>query len=179
MMSSRPESSHSLESSDPCAACGIDASRRSFLRDVTLAIAGIAATLGIPASARALAVSGARATDATGDTVKYPVPAADGVTFDKEREIILVRWQGSLHAFRLSCPHQKTALKWKESDARFQCPKHKSRYQPDGTFISGRATRGMDRFAVRRVGNDLVVDTSQVFLEDKDKAGWSGAVARV
>jgi nitrite reductase/ring-hydroxylating ferredoxin subunit len=109
----------------------------------------------------------------------YPLPEADGVMIDKEREVILTRYQGAVYAFKLACPHQKTMLKWKDKDGRFQCPKHKSRYQPDGTFISGRATRGMDRYAVRRQGAQIVVDLRKVFLEDKDKAGWSAAAVRL
>ena len=62
---------------------------------------------------------------------------------------------------------------------RFQCPKHKSRYQPDGTFISGRATRGMDRFAVRQEKGEIVVDTTRVYHEDEDRAGWTAAAMRV
>ena len=65
-----------------------------------------------------------------------------------------MRFQGVVYAFNLSCPHQNTALKWQPDDQRFQCPKHKSRYQPDGTFISGRATRGMDRLADPAGGRD-------------------------
>jgi Rieske Fe-S protein len=84
-----------------------------------------------------------------------------------------------LYAFRLACPHQRTALKWKAKDGRFQCPKHKSKYQPDGTFISGRATRGMDRHAVRRNGNEVVVDLSKVYLQDKDGGGWTAAVVKL
>jgi Rieske Fe-S protein len=164
---------------DSCSGCAIDESRRDFLRDAAVAVVAIAATLGFPARADALALRFATASRVSGDTVTYPVPAADGVTIDREREVILVRWQATAYAFRLSCPHQKTALKWKESDGRFQCPKHKSRYQPDGTFISGRATRGMDRYAIRRAGNELVVDLSKVLLEDKDKPGWTSASVKL
>jgi Rieske Fe-S protein len=70
-------------------------------------------------------------------------------------------------------------LKWKAKDSRFQCPKHKSKYEPDGTFISGRATRGMDRFGLRRSGAEIVVDLSKVYQEDKDKAAWDAAAVRV
>lgn len=162
-----------------CAGCALSGSRREFLRDAAAALARIAAVLGIPASAHALAVRVASALSVSGTETSYPLPKADGVTIDKEHEVILVRWEGAVYAFRLSCPHQKTALKWKEKDARFQCPKHKSKYQPDGTFISGRATRGMDRYAVRRKTGQIVVDVSRVYLEDKDEAGWRAAVVKL
>lgn len=162
-----------------CAGCELRTGRREFLRETGAAVAAIAALLGIPEPVHALATSLVSPLRATGPEAVYPLPAADGATIDREREVILVRWKGSVYAFRLSCPHQKTALKWKERDSRFQCPKHKSKYQPDGAFISGRATRGMDRYAVRREGAGIVVDLSKVFLQDKDAAGWNGAAVRV
>jgi nitrite reductase/ring-hydroxylating ferredoxin subunit len=162
-----------------CAGCALHDSRRAFLRDAAAALAGIAALLGLPASAHALAARLTSASRVSGTEASYPLPDADGVTIDKEREVILVRWDGAVYAFRLSCPHQKTALKWKEKDGRFQCPKHKSKYQPDGTFISGRATRGMDRYALRRKKSEIVVDVSKVYLEDKDEAGWRAAVVKL
>jgi Rieske Fe-S protein len=93
--------------------------------------------------------------------------------------VILVRWEGALYAFKLSCPHQRTALKWKDNDRRFQCPKHRSRYQPDGTFISGRATRGMDRYAIARDGEGIRVDLTRVYEQDKDASGWNAAMVKV
>jgi nitrite reductase/ring-hydroxylating ferredoxin subunit len=162
---------------DNCGACSLDSSRREFLREAALAVAAIAAALGMPARAEALGVL--RATWKTGNNVAYALPGADGVTIDKEHQVILVRHQGSVYAFALSCPHQRTALKWREDDRRFQCPKHKSKYQPDGTFISGRATRGMDRYAVQKKGAEILVDVTNLFREDKEKAKWAAAVVKL
>jgi len=106
----------------------------------------------------------------------YPIPATDGATIDKANQVILVRFEQKAYAFNLSCPHQRTALHWLQDVGRFQCPKHKSRYQPDGVFVSGRATRNMDRFAVRRDGATIVVDVDKVFKSDVDAAGWAAAV---
>jgi nitrite reductase/ring-hydroxylating ferredoxin subunit len=170
---------HPPAAKNACAGCALNDSRREFLRDAAAALAGIAAVLGLPASAPAFPLRLAAASRVRGAEVSYPVPQVDGVTMDKEREVILVRWDGAVYAFRLSCPHQKTALKWKEKDGRFQCPKHKSKYQPDGKFIEGRATRGMDRYAVRRKKGEIVVDLSKVYLEDKDQAGWRAAAVKL
>jgi Rieske Fe-S protein len=114
----------------------------------------------------------------TAPEVRYPLPAHDVAQIDRDNDVILVRWQGAVYAFARSCPHQNTALLWLEQDARFQCPKHKSRYQPDGTFISGRATRSMDRFALKLEGNEVVVDLAVLHRQDKDPEGWAGAVVR-
>jgi len=165
------------ENGGSCGACALDSTRREFLREAALAAAAIVAALGMPARAQALGLL--RAAWTNGNNVAYPLPSVDGVTIDKEHAIILVRHQGSVYAFSLSCPHQRTALKWKEDDGRFQCPKHKSKYQPDGTFISGRATRGMDRYAVQKKGAEILVDVTKLFREDKEKAEWAAAVVTV
>jgi len=106
----------------------------------------------------------------------YPIPVNDGAQIDHKNDVILVRWKNAIYAFNLSCPHQNTALRWNDKVHEFQCPKHHSRYKPDGTFIDGRATRNMDRFAVTKQGNNLVVDLDKVFEQDKDAAGWKAAV---
>lgn len=137
-------------------------SRRDFLQIVT--------ALGFAA----LPVVFVEGIDAAGEQ-KYPFPAADGVTIDRKQQVIIVRTQGHVYAFNLSCPHENTALKWLPKDGRFQCPKHESRYQPTGTFIDGRATRHMDRLGVRLDNNMLVVDTSQFYRSDKDAAAWAAA----
>lgn len=149
--------------------------RREFLRAAATFLATMAALGVSPAAAEAMSVRAGRALRVRGTDVTYPIPAADGATIDKEEQVILVRFQGVVYAFNLSCPHQNTALKWNAADQRFQCPKHKSRYQPDGTFISGRATRGMDRLAIRRDGETVVVNVDVMFEQDKDPEGWTAA----
>ena len=110
---------------------------------------------------------------------RYPFPASDGVTIDRKQQVIIVRFQGHVYAFNLSCPHENTALKWLPKDMRFQCPKHESKYQPNGTFMSGRATRNMDRLKVGRDGDALLVDLSQIVKSDTDPAGWAAATITV
>jgi nitrite reductase/ring-hydroxylating ferredoxin subunit len=157
-----------------CAACG-PTGRRDFLRVAALLFATLAGLGSSAAAAESLPVRTARGLRGRRDEVTYPLPAADGVEIDKAQQVILVRYERAIYAFALSCPHQNTALKWLEGDARFQCPKHKSKYQPDGTFISGRATRGMDRYAIRRAGESVVVNLDQLYEQDADAAGWAAA----
>jgi nitrite reductase/ring-hydroxylating ferredoxin subunit len=150
---------------ESCQECELG--RRAFVRDFLRDLgAAVVVVLGYPSVAR-------------GQTRAYPIPAQDGATIDRESEVIVVRWQGSVYAFNLACPHQNTALRWLEKDARFQCPKHKSKYRPDGTFIEGRATRGMDRFAVRREGGGVLVDLDRLHKQSDDAAGWAAAVVRL
>jgi len=112
---------------------------------------------------------------AGGTEHRYPFPAADGVTIDRKEQVIIVRSQGQVYAFNLSCPHENTALKWLPKDMRFQCPKHDSKYQPNGTFMAGRATRNMDRLKIRRDSDTLIVDLSHIIKSDADPAGWAAA----
>ncbi len=161
--------------SNGCAGCeGPD--RRSFLLQALAAGAAALTSLGAtPDVAHGLSVRLVTALRRLGAAATYPIPTADGAMIDKDQQVILARYQDRLYAFALSCPHQNTALKWLPEEGRFQCPKHKSKYQPDGTFISGRATRGMDRFAIRREGGTVVVDLDVVYEEDKQKDGWLAA----
>jgi Rieske Fe-S protein len=164
---------HEPHTTDACNACTLVHARRDFLR--TMAGAALV-SLGIaPSRAQALAIRLESYTPRRGELATYPVPAAEGVTIDTNNEVILLRTRDHVYAFALSCPHQNTALKWRAEDNRFQCPKHKSLYQPDGTFIEGRATRGLDRYALKRDGEKIIVDLEKVFEQDKDPAGWAAA----
>jgi Rieske Fe-S protein len=165
--------------------CGITKDRRTFLRDAAIAVAGALVAVGMPrglAAQMPLDFTSALKRETKGDgaaTLSYAIPAADGAQIDKQNEVILVRWQNAVYAFNLSCPHQNTALRWDDADKRFQCPKHHSRYQPDGTFIDGRATRGMDRFTIARTGNNVTVDVDKLHKQDEDPAGWNAAVVKL
>ncbi len=114
-----------------------------------------------------------------GSERKYPIPAADNVTIDRQISIIVVRYQNKMFAFNLSCPHQNAAVKWLPSDHRFQCTKHDSQYQPDGVYKAGRATRNLDRYVIRRDGDSVVVNLHQWIQSDKDPAGWAAATVAV
>lgn len=163
--------------SGPCDACARP-DRRSFLLNATLAVSGIALGLGATpreAVAWPLSLVTGHRSSAGPDTITYPIPATDGAQIDKANEVILVRYQGEVYSFNLACPHRHVALEWFADQNFFRCPKHHSKYTPDGTFISGRATRGMDRFALTKDGGNVVVNVDQMFMQDKDPAGWAAA----
>lgn len=161
---------------DGCEGCTLGG-RRQFIADALRAGAAVVAALGLsPAVAEAMPLRWVSALSTHGQERSYPVPAADGVQIDREAEVILARAGRSVYAFSLACPHQNTALRWDAGANRFQCPKHKSRYRPDGTFIEGRATRGMDRYPVRLAGTAIVVDVDRLLQEDTDLPAWQKAV---
>src|SRR3954465_9381861 len=166
--------------SDDCKSCVVaEVSRRAFLRDAGIAAAAALAVVSAPSRLLAQPLRLIAAPAARGNMRTYNIPTADGVSIDKENEVILVRWQSAVYAFALSCPHQNTALRWEEDHKQFQCPKHHSKYRPDGSFIEGRATRGMDRYAITKTASGISVDLDKVFEQDSDGQDWSSAVVHV
>ena len=115
------------------------------------------------------------------DEKSYAVPVKDGTQIDKDNATMITRWQGKVYVFSLACPHQNTMLRWSDKDNEFQCPKHHSRFEPNGAYIadSGRATRGLDRFAVRKDGNNVVVNLDSLWQQDEDEAAWNAAFITV
>jgi Rieske Fe-S protein len=153
--------------------CPRGTSRRDFLQ--TAGCFGVAvAFLGLPREASALPVAFTEGTDGAGER-RYPIPPGDSVNIDRQAQLIVVRFNGHGYVFALSCPHQNNALKWVDKNHRFQCTKHDSQYQPDGVYTTGRATRNMDRYAIRRDGDSLVVDLHHWYQSDKDPNGWAAA----
>jgi Rieske Fe-S protein len=137
------------------------------------------ALLGVSsADAASLPISFIEGTQA-GQARRFPMPAADGVNIDRSAQMILVRFQGHVFVFALSCPHQNNAVKWVEGDRRFHCTKHDSVYEEDGRHVAGRATRNMDRYAISRDGDSIVVDVHKWFESDKDPNGWNAAFIAV
>jgi len=147
----------------PCAGCTDPDSRRGFLKQAAALLSG------------ALVVAAGSPIAASGAELTFPIPAADGATVDRDNGVIIVRYQGRVFAFNLSCPHENAAVRWKPAVNRFECSRHDSRYDPGGTYTSGRATRNMDRFAVRRNGDTVVVDVSRLIQSDTNKAQWDAA----
>jgi len=159
-----------------CGGCPLIPERREFLRNAAaLALGVISLSLPIRSgSASVLSSVGGR------KVLSYKVPAVDGAEIDHDNEVILVRYNNEVFAFSLGCPHQNVSLRWNETDKRFQCPKHHSQYQPSGEFITGRATRNMDRLAIRRdPANNILVDPDTLYKSDEDEAQWKNAVVKL
>lgn len=160
-----------------CAGCSLSESlkRREFLRD---SVAGALLAIFPLSTLESLPVNWIAGAGPRAEKV-YPFPATDGVAIDRDESVIIARFDGRVWAFSLACPHQNTAIRWDAGARRFQCPKHKSRYRPDGTFIEGRATRGLDRFALRRDRDQLLVNLDALYREDKEPGQWSSALIMI
>jgi Rieske Fe-S protein len=153
--------------------------RRDFLRAGGCFAVALAA-IGLPPSLAGLpVVEMTGAATPAGNEKRYALPPSDSVNIDHGTQVILVRFQSSVYAFALACPHEHAAVKWLSKDKRFQCSKHDSQYTPNGTYTTGHATRNLDRFAIRREDMSIFVDLHHWFESDKDRAGWAAAVVQL
>lgn len=159
-----------------CAGCVL-MDRRSFVRTAVFLTAGAAAL--VSTAQPALALPSVTGTRRSPEEKTFPLPTVDGAQIDKDLDLILSRVQGKVFAFSLACPHQNTAIRWEADRQRFQCPKHHSIYTPEGIFVEGRATRGLDRFVVRKDGNSIVVDLDSLLQEDEDGEKWKNAFVTI
>lgn len=180
-VSSNSNNREAAGADNDCDGCPL-VDRRGFVRSAGVMALGVFAALGLaPSLGEAMPFLGTTApiADRSKDQEKaYPIPAADGVQIDRDNEAIVARAAGKVYVFSLGCPHQNTTLQWVASDHQFACPKHHSHFLADGTYVdgSGRATRGMDRFAVKRGpdGSTVVADFD-VLLQEDDNDGWATA----
>jgi Rieske Fe-S protein len=153
------------------------ADRREFLRAGGCFALALAA-LGLPVSLAGLPVREMTG-NGSGQEKRYAIPSGDSVNIDRQAQVIVIRFQNAVYAFALACPHEHAAVKWLAKDHRFQCSKHDSQYTPNGTYTAGKATRNLDRFAIRREDASIVVDLRHWFESDKDPGGWASAAVQV
>ena len=174
---------HQPQDGQPCDGCPVATGRRAFLRDAGIAAAAAIAaiTIGRPALAFAQSVTEiAPIAGSTGPMERaYTIPSTDSVAVDVPNEVILARWEGHMYAFSLKCPHKGARLEWRNDEERVYCPKHKARFTAAGSHVSGRGSRDLDRYAIRRGGTGIVVDFGQVYRSDTDRDAWNRAVVSV
>lgn len=157
-----------------------DCSRRSFLRTACSLSTVVGVVAMLPSELHALPVHLVDSTEFGASAERaFPIPAGDSVNIDRSISVILVRSQGKVFAFSLTCPHERAAVKWIEKEGKFMCTKHDSKYLPMGKYVSGRATRNMDRFPIRKDGSNVVINLDAVFHSDVDAAGWAAAEVAV
>ena len=155
--------------------CVFAADRRTFLRATALGVlAALVGDAALPALAEAVGTIGPRTT--AGAELRYTIPLADSVAVDERNELILVRWQGRAYAFSTKCTHRGARLEWRAAEGRVFCPKHKARFRADGAHDSGRSSRDLDRYDIRREGSSLVIWLDVLRRADTDPAGWAAAV---
>jgi nitrite reductase/ring-hydroxylating ferredoxin subunit len=154
-------------------------SRRLFLSQLSGVVLAAMAGGDAAAVAEFYPVTEVAAIEVGAYQATFPLPAADGLTIDKKTQVIIVRLQGKVIAFNLSCPHENAAVRWKPAVSRFECTKHDSKYSPEGKYIGGRSTRNMDRLAITRDGANVVVDLTKLIKSDAQPAQWAAAMLTV
>jgi cytochrome b6-f complex iron-sulfur subunit len=95
-------------------------------------------------------------------------PPAD----NPEGKFWLSRTDEGVKALYKVCTHLGCLYKWVDTNDRFECPCHGSKFEADGTYIEGPAPRGLDQFALAALdadGNELASseDISGVPLPDE------------
>ena len=179
-MSQLAETRNASTTDDRCGECPIATNRRRFLRDTGLAVVAALVASGLrPGIALARLVSEIRPVRSRGDLRSYIIGDADAVMIDADNDVILARSRGKVYAFSLRCPHKGARLVWHEDESRIYCPKHKARFSADGEHASGRRSRNLDRYALRREGREFIVDTGTLYREDTDRSAWNAAVVAV
>ena len=94
-------------------------------------------------------------------------PPAD----NPEGKFWLIRTEDGVKALYKVCTHLGCLYKWEETNDRFECPCHGSKFEADGTYIEGPAPRSLDQFVMAALdasGNELarVEDASPLPLPD-------------
>ena len=170
---------HKHSNASDCGECPVArASRRAFLRDVAAAVVGALAIGAASAPSLALAESlvETKGISRRGNQKTYMLPRSDSIAIDTSDEVVIARWQNRVYAFSLRCPHRGTKLEWRAAEGRIFCPKHKARFQPNGSHDSGRQSRDLDRYALRLQGDALVVELDRLYRSDRDPEAWRTAV---
>jgi cytochrome b6-f complex iron-sulfur subunit len=106
---------------------------------------------------RPLAASGAGGKIKLGSPTNYKEGTA---TYVNAGRLWVANAGGNLFALSQKCPHLGCRVPFCESSGRFECPCHGSVFDLGGEWITGPSPRGMDRYPLSVVGDDLVVDTS-------------------
>ena len=167
--------------SQSCEQCPMVTSRRAFLRDAAAVAAAAVAAVSIarPGMAFAQTVAEIEPKSTPGSAIperSYAIPPADSVSVDPTNEVIIARWEGRVYAISMKCPNKGEQLEWRQSEERVYGPRHEARFLADGTHFSGRSTRDLDRYRIRRNANDIVVDLGTLCRRDSDPDAWTQAV---
>ena len=136
-------------------------SRRGFLRFLGKGAVFIAFLMQIAAAARAF-VPNVLYEPSRRFKVRKPKDYPQGVTFDPDHRLFVVREQDDFHVVSAVCTHLGCTVQWKQGRHEFACPCHGSRFHEDGANFAGPAPRPLAWHAVALAPDGyLEVDTAQ------------------
>ncbi|MCL4830699.1 MAG: Rieske 2Fe-2S domain-containing protein, partial [Caldilinea sp.] len=91
----------------------------------------------------------------------------------------LIQTDEGLKALYTVCTHLGCLYKWSESNIRFECPCHGSKWTLDGDYIEGPAPRSLDQFEVQVVENGAVLAATENTPDRIIPPKPSGAMAEI
>lgn len=95
---------------------------------------------------------------------EVPDKAAAPKPFTAGKFWLVQTQEGQPKALYMVCVHLGCLYKWEESNIRFECPCHGSKYSHDGFYIEGPAPRSLDSFETDVQGSDLIVHTGKKII---------------
>jgi cytochrome b6-f complex iron-sulfur subunit len=143
----------------------MDEDRRGFLRFLGKASVATAFLIQVAAAARAF-VPNILYEPLKRFKVRKAKDYPQGVTFDPDQRLFVVREESSFHVLSAVCTHLGCTVQWKPDVRRFDCPCHGSKFDADGGVVGGPAPRPLPWYALA-VSPDgyLEVDTAQVVAQ--------------
>src|SRR5437667_12279968 len=78
-----------------------------------------------------------------------------------------------IYALSTTCTHLGCNPNWLENDKKFKCPCHGSGFRITGVNFEGPAPRPLERYAIKNVDGQIVVDKSRKF--QKELGQWDDA----
>ncbi len=94
-----------------------------------------------------------------GPADSLPAPGADPIANSAGKFWLVTTEEGDPKALYMVCTHLGCLYKWDESNGRFECPCHGSKFTHDGYYIEGPAPRSLDHFEVSVENGEVIVDT--------------------
>jgi cytochrome b6-f complex iron-sulfur subunit len=139
----------------------MDESRRGFLRLFGKGSVFLAFLVQIVTAARAF-VPNVLYEPSRRFKVRKPKDYPQGVTFNDDHGLFVVRQEDDFHVVSARCTHLGCTVQWKPDKSEFDCPCHGSRFREDGTVIAGPAPRPLAWYAVALSPDGyLEVDTAE------------------
>jgi menaquinol-cytochrome c reductase iron-sulfur subunit len=120
--------------------------RRGFLRFLGKASVFLAFLVQIAAAARAF-VPNVLYEPSRRFKVRKPKDYPQGVTFDPDHRLFVVRAEDDFHVVSAVCTHLGCTVQWKQDKGEFACPCHGSRFRADGSNFAGPAPRPLAWYA--------------------------------
>lgn len=94
-----------------------------------------------------------------GPESSMPQPNADPLAYTDGKFWLVTTDEQEVKALYMVCTHLGCLYKWEDSNGRFECPCHGSKFTHDGHYIEGPAPRSLDYFDTETVDGVVVVDT--------------------